>query len=124
MYVLQFDVKQTLPSCRRIKQPIEFELALRADYLTNKWFTVYIRKNENGYSRLGVIASKRNMPKAVSRNFAKRMIRNIFRLNFLVAYSVDVVVRAKRQLNSENSAEGRLALLQLFQSVRMQCDNS
>lgn len=116
---MQFNAKQTLPSCRRIKQPIEFELALRANYLTNKWFTVYTRKNENGYSRLGVIASKRNMPKAISRNFAKRMIRNTFRLYFSVAHSVDVVVRAKRQFNSETSAEGRLALLQLFQSVRM-----
>ncbi len=116
---MQFNTKQTLSSYRRLKQPIEFELALRADCLTNKWFTVYIRKNEDGYSRLGIIASKRSMPKAVSRNFAKRMIRNIFRLNFSVEYSVDVVVRAKRQFNSETSAEGRLALLQLFQSVRM-----
>jgi RNase P protein component len=47
------------------------------------------------------------------------MIRNIFRLNFSVAYSVDVVVRAKRQFNSETAAEGREALLQLFQSARM-----
>lgn len=119
MSVLQFNAKQTLPSSRRIKQSKEFELVLRADCLTNKWFTVYIRKNENGYSRLGVIASKRSMPKAVSRNFAKRMIRNVFRLNFTVAHSVDLVVRAKRQFNSESAAEGRLALLQLFQSVRM-----
>lgn len=119
MCALPFNAKHTLPPCRRIKQPTEFELALRANCLTNKWFAVYIRKNENGYSRLGVIASKRSMPKAVSRNFAKRMIRNIFRLNFSVAYSVDVVVRAKRQFNSETATEGRLALLQLFQSVRM-----
>ena len=119
MRALPFNIKQTLPSCRRIKQSIEFESALRAGYSTNKWFTVYIRKNESGYSRLGVIASKRNMPKAVSRNFAKPMIRNIFRLNFSVAYSVDVVVRAKRQFNSETAAEGREALLQLFQSARM-----
>ena len=47
------------------------------------------------------------------------MIRNIFRLNFSVEYSVDVVVRAKRQFNSETAAEGREALLQLFQSARM-----
>ncbi len=119
MCALPSNAKHTLPACRRIKQPIEFELALRADSLSNKWFTVYIRENESGYSRLGVIASKRSMPKAVSRNFAKRMIRNIFRLNFSVAYSVDIVVRAKRQFKSETSAEGRLALLQLFQSVHM-----
>lgn len=113
------ELKKGLPQCRRIRQPIEFELALRADCLSNKWFTVYTRKNENGYSRLGVIASKKSMPKAVSRNFAKRMIRDIFRLNFSVSSSMDVVVRAKRQFNSETSVEGRQALLRLFQSVHM-----
>lgn len=116
---LPFEAKQTLPSYRRLSQRIEFELALRANCLSNKWFAVYIRKNEMGYSRLGIIASKRCMPRAVSRNFAKRLIRNVFRINFSVENSVDLVVRAKRQFNSENSAEGRIALLQLFQSVRM-----
>ncbi|WP_445083116.1 ribonuclease P protein component [Candidatus Nitrotoga sp. M5] len=117
MHALPFEAKQTFPPCRRIRQPTEFKLALRANCLTNKWFAVYIRKNENGYSRLGVIVSKRSMPKAVSRNFAKRVIRNVFRINFSITNSVDVVVRAKRQFNSETAAEGRIALLQLFQSV-------
>lgn len=94
-------------------------MALCANYLSNKWFTVYIRKNKNGFSRLGIIASKKNMPKAVSRNFAKRIIRDVFRLNFLALSSMDVVVRAKRQFNSETSIEGRQALLRLFQSIHM-----
>lgn len=47
------------------------------------------------------------------------MIRNVFRLNFAVGCSVDVVVRAKRQLDLESSAEGRQALLQLLQSVQV-----
>ena len=59
------------------------------------------------------------MPKAVSRNFAKRIIRDVFRLNFLASSSMDVVVRAKRQFNSETSIEGRQALLRLFQSIHM-----
>lgn len=94
-------------------------MALCANCLSNKWFTVYIRKNKNGFSRLGIIASKKNMPKAVSRNFAKRIIRDVFRLNFLASSSMDVVVRAKRQFNSETSIEGRQALLRLFQSIHM-----
>jgi len=116
--VLPFDARKTFPACRRLRQRTEFELALRADCFSNKWFSVYIRKNENGYSRLGIIVSKRSMPKAVSRNFAKRLIRNIFRIHFSAEAPVDLVVRARRQFDSENSAEGRKALIELFQSVR------
>lgn len=108
----------TLPICRRIKKRAEFKQALHADCLTNKWFSVYLRKNEYGFSRLGIIVSKKAMPKAIARNFAKRMIREVFRCNFLVDYPLDVIVRAKRQFKLETSSEGRLALIHLFQSVQ------
>lgn len=64
------------------------------------------------------MVSKRMMPKAVARNFAKRMIREAFRCNFSVDYSLDVIVRAKRQFKPETSVEGRLALIHLFQSAQ------
>lgn len=111
--------KQTLSVCRRIRQRAEFEQAFRAERLTNKWFVVYVRKNESGFARLGIVASKRTMPKAVSRNLAKRLIREAFRRGFLAGCALDVIVRAKRQINPENSAEGRLALVQLLQAVQV-----
>ena len=92
---------------------------LHANCLTNKWFAIYVQKNEGGVARLGVIASKRIMPKAVSRNFAKRLIREVFRCSFSTNSALDVVVRARRQLNPETSKEGRLALAQLLQTVQM-----
>ena len=92
---------------------------LHANYLTNKWFAIYVQKNEGGVVRLGVIASKRIMPKAVSRNFAKRLIREVFRCSFSTNSALDVVVRARRQLSPETSKEGRLALAQLLQTVQM-----
>lgn len=90
-----------------------------ADRLTNKWFVVYVQKNEEGIARLGVIASKRIMPKAVSRNFAKRLIRDIFRRSLSSDHALDVVVRAKRLLDPKTSKEGRLALVQLLQTVQI-----
>ena len=90
-----------------------------ADCITNKWFVVYVQKNEVGISRLGVVASKRVMPTAVSRNFAKRLVREAFRRSFLVNRALDVVVRARRQLSPETSMEGRQALAQLLQAVQM-----
>ena len=90
-----------------------------ADCITNKWFVVYVQKNEVGISRLGVVASKRVMPTAVSRNFAKRLVREAFRRSFSVDRALDVVVRARRQLSPETSMEGRQALAQLLQAVQM-----
>ena len=58
------------------------------------------------------------MPKAVARNFTKRMIREVFRCKFSVDYALDVIVRARRQFKPEASAEGRLALVHLFQSAQ------
>ena len=58
------------------------------------------------------------MPKAVPRNFAKRLIRDVFRCFFSAEYALDVVVRAKRQLSPDTSREGRLALVHLFQAAQ------
>ncbi|MBI5435873.1 MAG: ribonuclease P protein component [Nitrosomonadales bacterium] len=111
--------RQTLSVYRRIRQRTEFEQAFRAECLTNKWFAVYVRKNQSGFARLGIVASKRTMPKAVSRNLAKRLIREAFRRGFSAGCALDVVVRVKRQINPENSTEGRLALVQLLQAVQV-----
>ncbi len=111
--------KQTLSICRRIRQRAEFEQAFHAKRLINKWFAIYVRKNESGFARLGIVASKRIMPKAVSRNLTKRLIREAFRCEFSDKCALDVVVRAKRQISPENSAEGRLALVQLLQAVQV-----
>ena len=108
----------TLPPDRRIRQRTEFEQAFRADRLTNKWFMLYARKNESGFARLGLVVSKKTIPKAVARNFAKRLVREVFRCNFSAETALDIVVRAKRQINPENSAEGRQALMQLFLALR------
>ena len=111
-------VDQSLPRARRIKQSTEFEQAFRANRLTNKWFVVYVRNNERGCARLGLVVSKRTMPKAVARNFAKRLVREIFRRDFPAELAMDVVVRARRQINPENSGEGRKALTQILQAVQ------
>jgi len=109
---------QTLPLSRRIRQRIDFEQAFSAQRFTNKWFIIYVRKNEQGCSRLGLVVSKKTMAKAVTRNFAKRLVREVFRCNFSAEQSLDVVVRARRKIGQENSAEGRLALTQLLLTVQ------
>jgi ribonuclease P protein component len=78
---------------------------------------VHVRKNECGFSRLGVVTSKKVMPGAVARNFAKRLVREMFRRDFPAQFTVDIVVRARRAIAPETAAEGRSALAQLLQTV-------
>lgn len=117
-HALPSNTRQTLSICRRIRQQVEFKQAFCAKRLTNKWFAVYVRKNESGFARLGIVASKKTMPKAISRNFAKRLIREMFRREFPIGSAVDIVVRARQKISPENSVEGRLALAQLLQTAQ------
>lgn len=115
---LQHNSGQTLPSSRRIKQRLDFDLTLLGNRYEDDLFAIYTRKNQSGTARLGIIASKRSIPKAVARNFAKRMIREGFRQCFWAGAPLDVVIRVKRKLYSTTSAKGRSALISLLQAAQ------
>lgn len=118
MHALGFDkTRLGLPRCRRLLQRTEFEQTFRANRLSNEWFTVYARANEQGFARLGMAVSKKVMPKAVTRNTAKRLIRETFRHEFPVAQALDVVVYARRRITSAEVANGRSALIRLLRAV-------
>lgn len=59
------------------------------------------------------------MAKSVSRNYAKRLIREAFRLNSFQLPALDFVVRIRRSLTKETSAEAKTALLQLMLSAKL-----
>lgn len=102
------------PSGQRIKKSKDFEQALRQKSLINKWFTIHLVDSDHKFARLGMIASKRIMPKSVHRNFAKRFIRETFRLNSSELAKLDFVVRIRRNLTNDTVIEARTALLQLM----------
>jgi ribonuclease P protein component len=114
----QFSINQSLPSRCRIRQRKDFEQALRNNALTNKWFAVHLVDTANGYARLGMIVSKRTMPKAVARNFAKRLIRECFRQNLTVLPALDFVIRIRRNLTQNTSLEARIALIALLLAAK------
>jgi ribonuclease P protein component len=100
-----------------MRHRIEFEQAFRAQKVVNPWFTIYVGKNKQGVSRLGIAASKKIMPTAVSRNLAKRLIREVFRQTIFVQGTVDLVVVPRRAVKRETLPESRQALRQLLQGV-------
>jgi len=88
-------------SCgRTISKSEEFKEAFDSGIsLVGKFMVIWPREADNAESRLGVIASKRTFAKAVSRNRAKRMIREAFRLNrFRLRGGYDFVIVARRKI--------------------------
>jgi ribonuclease P protein component len=85
--------------------PKSIKILNRSDYVNanrsgrrihTKYFTVILKQNGLGSTRLGVIVSKKT-GNAVKRNRVKRLIRELFRLNksrFPQGY--DIVIAAKR----------------------------
>ena len=108
------------PSGRRIRQSRVFLQAFRHKGLTNKWFTIHLVDSKQELARLGMVVSKRTIPKSVSRNFAKRLIRELFRLNSSKLPALDFIVRIRRNMTKDSATEAKVALLQLMLSAQKQ----
>ena len=102
-----------------IRNSVDFERAFRHQSLTNKWFTLYFIDSKHQFARLGLVISKRNVPKAVHRNLAKRLIREFFRTNTANLPHLDFVVRIRRNLTRDKIAEASSALKQIMQSAKI-----
>ncbi len=74
-----------------------------------RYFTVYARPNTLSLARIGIIASKRVAARAVDRNRAKRLVREVFRKLRHRLGGVDLVVELRRcpapGFNTEAGAE-------------------
>lgn len=105
-------------SSQRIRQSKNFELAFKQKAYSNKWFSIHLLESKLKFARLGMVVSKRTMAKSVHRNYAKRLIREIFRINSPQLPALDFVVRLRRKLTLDNSADARSALIELMLSAK------
>jgi len=70
--------------------------------------------NNLSVARLGIIAAKKALPRAVDRNRGKRLVREIFREVFPSLAAVDVVVQLRSAVAKLDNATARKDLIGLF----------
>lgn len=59
-------------------------------------YTILARSNQLDFPRIGIIVSKKNVPKAAERIRLKRVVRESFRINKSLLGSLDVIVICKK----------------------------
>ncbi len=84
----------------RLKKPEQF----RGVFNTGKrsidsLFTVLVKQNNLGYSRLGLVVSKKKLSLAVQRNSLKRLVRESFRNSTIITKGYDIVVLPQKTVN-------------------------
>jgi ribonuclease P protein component len=88
---------RTFRPCERIRRRPDFQRIYgRGDRVHGRFSTVFILPNALPVSRLGIAATKR-LGGAIARNRAKRLIREVFRLN-KIAPGFDIVIVPKQAL--------------------------
>ena len=92
-----------MPQAAKLRNSLEFrivyEKGVRYD---GRLLTAFVRRNDCGYHRLGITASRKLARRAVERNRFKRLLREMFRLSSedlkTTQASYDWVLNAKRSL--------------------------
>jgi ribonuclease P protein component len=88
-----------------VRRRSEFQQIFKNGYrVGSRYFTLLLSPNAGSSTRLGIVAS-RKLGDAVHRNRAKRLIRELFRLNDTSATGIDVVVIPRRELFDAAYAE-------------------
>ena len=88
--------EQSFPTTHRLLHSYEFDAVFnQSDFrVSYREILILAKHNSEGLNRLGMVISKKNFPKAVTRNRVKRTIREVFRR--LPSMSVDMVVLGRR----------------------------
>ena len=114
----------TRPRARRgvLRQPSQFEAVLRSGVRSSsRNFVARALANDADEPRLGMIAGKKAASRAVDRNRAKRLIREIFRAIAPRFGAHDVTVQLRSDLRSIENGTVRAELQTLFEALARRC---
>jgi ribonuclease P protein component len=87
--------------------------------VSSKYLVILAKNNDLTFPRLGLIASKKNVRKAVSRNQIKRLTREYFRLHQFEFNALDIVVIIKHGLDVESKVDIREQIKRTWTKVKL-----
>jgi ribonuclease P protein component len=105
-----------------LRRPSEFEAVLRsAVRVATRNFVGRALANGAVQPRLGMIAGKKAAPRAVDRNRAKRLIRELFRTASPGFGAYDVAIQLRTDLRSHDNEAVRTELRGLLSNLAKRC---
>ena len=87
--------------------------------LSGRYYLLYYRNNSFDYPRLGVVASRRSLKKAIVRNRARRVVKENFRLKKGLLHPMDIIFIAKSQSGGASKKELNECISQLLDQLIM-----
>ncbi len=110
------------PPSARLRSSAQFRAVLgRRSVVAGRYFQVFWRRNDVGGARLGIVAGRKAAGIAVRRNYARRVVRETFRLSRGRLAAIDFVVRVIRPLRRAEAPAARLELTELLIKASSQC---
>lgn len=113
-------LEASLTPAHRLLLADGFDHVIKADNVSDRHFKIFFVRNGRENARLGIVSSKKILPRAVDRNKAKRLIREIFRHHTLKGCKCDVVVMI-RPLYRQESNRQNIDLDSLLTKVEYRC---
>ena len=102
----------------RIRKSVDYKKVFEyGKSLGGSTVALYFVLKEDGFPRAGFIASKRFSKKAVDRNRAKRLMREVFRLNKHKLYPCDIVLIAKKGIKDASFKDVETDFLKLAEKA-------
>jgi ribonuclease P protein component len=97
-----------------------YDQIIHAENIADKYFKIFFARNHKNNARIGIIASKKTLPRAADRNRVKRTIREAFRQHNIKLCKLDIVVMVRRDYAQK--VDARIINLDgLFSQVESRC---
>ena len=103
--------KQCFPLKHRLAHSYEFDAVFEQNQarINSASLLLLAKPNTLGFDRLGMIVSKKSLPKSVQRSKVKRRIRETFRKAVSVSITGwDIVVMTRPEINNQQDLTGYL----------------
>lgn len=115
-----YKLSNSFPADQRIPTSKGYAHCLKSSSISNSYYKIFFLPNRELSSRLGIIASKRLMRRAIDRNTNKRVIRELFRKHNIKLKGLDLVVMVRRT-EKPVLTQQLLELTNLFDKLEARC---